>query len=47
MGLPVKKVDAGKGVFDIIVQGRTVFSKHKVGRYPAPNEVVNLLRAGK
>ena len=31
------------GVFDVEVDGKLVFSKHKLGRFPDPGEVVRLL----
>ena len=30
-----------RGIFDVIVNGRTVFSKHEVGRFPEHDEVWN------
>lgn len=32
------------GVFDVVVDGKLVFSKHKVGRFPRDEEVLELLR---
>ncbi|HCN06676.1 MAG TPA: hypothetical protein DIT01_02005 [Lentisphaeria bacterium] len=32
------------GVFDVTVDGKQVFSKHKVGRFPEPGEIAGLLR---
>jgi selT/selW/selH-like putative selenoprotein len=31
------------GVFDVVVDGRQVFSKHESGRFPQPGEVASLL----
>lgn len=39
--------DAGRGRFDVVVEGRTIFSKSDLGRFPYPGEIVRLLRAGK
>ena len=33
----------GKGVFDVLVDGKAVFSKYLVGRFPDPGEVARLL----
>jgi pentose-5-phosphate-3-epimerase len=33
-----------KSQFDVIVDGRTVFSKQRTGRFPYPGEVPGLLR---
>jgi len=32
------------GIFDVDVDGKLVFSKHKLGRFPEPGEIVTLLR---
>ncbi len=31
------------GVFDVVADGRKVYSKHETGRFPEPGEVVALL----
>ncbi|MBK7399168.1 MAG: Rdx family protein [Myxococcales bacterium] len=35
----------GNGVFDVVVDGRTLFSKHAVGRFPTHEEVLGPLLA--
>ena len=40
----VELIDGHNGVLDVVVDGRTVFSKHKEGYKPTPAEIVNLLR---
>ena len=35
-----------KSQFDVIVDGRTVFSKQRTGRFPHPGEVPTLLPPG-
>jgi len=32
------------GIFDVVVDGRLVFSKHDAGRFPEDDEVLALLR---
>ena len=32
------------GVFDVAVDGRRIFSKHEVGRFPEEQEILALLR---
>lgn len=32
------------GVFDVMVDGRKVFSKHETGRFPEPGEVSGALK---
>jgi selenoprotein W-related protein len=38
-------VPSGGGVFEITADGRLVFSKKALGRFPNAGEVVGLLRA--
>lgn len=33
------------GVFDVVADGKKVFSKHDVGRFPEPSEVLDKLGA--
>ena len=33
------------GIFDVIVDGQTIFSKHEVGRFPEHEEILGALRA--
>jgi len=42
LGAEVRLVKGSGGVFDVVVDGRTVFSKHDSGRFPRPGEVVRL-----
>lgn len=37
-------VTGGKGVFDVIVDGETLYSKHQTGRHAEPGEVLALFR---
>jgi selenoprotein W-related protein len=34
------------GVFDVVADGRTVYSKDQTGRFPEPGEVLELLKPG-
>jgi predicted Rdx family selenoprotein len=40
----VRVVMGSKGVFDVVVDGQMVFSKHKAGRHADPGEVLMLFR---
>jgi predicted Rdx family selenoprotein len=40
----VEVVPGKNGVFDVHVDGELVFTKSMLGRYPAPDDVVPLLR---
>jgi len=33
------------GIYDVVVDGTLVFSKHEVGRFPDDGEVVEAIRA--
>jgi len=32
-------------VFEVAADGKTIFSKRKLGRFPEPGEIVDLVRA--
>jgi selenoprotein W-related protein len=40
----LRLVTGSKGVFDVVVDGEVVFSKHQVGRHAKPGEVLELFR---
>ena len=33
------------GVFDVVIDGKMVFSKHQAGRFPTPQEVLGAIVA--
>ena len=37
-------VTGAKGVFDVVVDGRTLYSKHETGRHAEPGEVLAFFR---
>jgi len=37
-------IRGGGGIFDVTVDGKLVFSKHRTGRFPDPGEVEALIR---
>ena len=43
--LEIELVRGGGGVFDVSVDGKVLFSKHKQGRFPEPGEILSILRA--
>jgi selenoprotein W-related protein len=43
-GVEADLVKGDNGIFDVEVDGRRVFSKHEVGRFPENDEVLALLR---
>lgn len=43
LGLEAKLTKGSGGVFDVVVDGKLVFSKRDTGRFPEPGEVARLL----
>jgi len=44
--IQIELVGGHKGIFDVFVDDRLLFSKHKEGRFPANEEILDLIRAG-
>jgi selenoprotein W-related protein len=44
LGTEARLIKGKDGVFEVEADGRLVFSKRKLGRFPEPGEVVNLIR---
>ncbi len=44
LGLDAVLHAGDSGVYDVVVDGELVFSKHELGRFPNEGEVVELLR---
>lgn len=40
-------IPGGGGIFDVAADGKLVFSKHELGRFPEPDEVLKLLEPHK
>ncbi len=38
-------IEGGNGIFDVVVDGRLIFSKKETGRFPENEEIVTLLEA--
>ena len=47
LGIESELVASGGGVFEIEYEGKLVFSKKSVGRFPDEGEVAKLLKKGK
>ena len=47
LGVDASLVAGSGGVFDVTVDGKLVFSKKKVGRFPEPGEVLGILNPPK
>ena len=44
MGIDAKLIKGDNGVFDVVADGRLLFSKDDQGRFPENSEVLELLR---
>lgn len=44
MGADARLVKGSDGIFDVVADGKKVFSKHETGRFPEPDEIVAMLR---
>jgi len=45
LGIDCGLVASGGGVFEVTVDGKLIFSKKQLGRFPDDGEVVKLLRS--
>ena len=45
LGIDCELVASGGGVYEVSVDGRLIFSKKKLGRFPDDGEIVKLLRS--
>ena len=43
-GIEAELIKGSAGVFDVIADGELIFSKHELGRYPEPKEILDRLR---
>ena len=44
LGVNSELLSGEKGDFEVVVDGKTVFSKKKLSRFPEPGEVTEILR---
>ena len=45
LGVKSELIQGRGGVFDVVVDGKKVFSKHDLGRFPEEGEVLRLIQA--
>jgi selT/selW/selH-like putative selenoprotein len=43
-GVESELVCGGGGIFDVVVDGDTIFSKHDSARFPEPDEILSKIR---
>lgn len=44
IGVEPDLIKGGGGIFDVVVDGKMIYSKHKSGRFPEPYEVINQIK---
>jgi selT/selW/selH-like putative selenoprotein len=44
VGAEPELIKGTNGVFDVVADGELIFSKHRVGRFPEDDEILELLR---
>jgi predicted Rdx family selenoprotein len=44
-GVPVRLRAGGPGALDVLIDGKQIYSKRKIGRLPMADEVTNLIRS--
>jgi selT/selW/selH-like putative selenoprotein len=47
LGVTADVVRGERGVFDVLVDGKLIFSKHATGRFPDPAEIVEAIRTSR
>ena len=45
LGVETKLIAGSGGIFDVVVDGKTVYTKSKTGRFPNPGETVEILKS--
>jgi selenoprotein W-related protein len=45
LGIDAELIKGRGGVFDVVADGKLVYSKHATGRFPEEDEVVEALRS--
>jgi selT/selW/selH-like putative selenoprotein len=45
LGLDAELVKGERGVFDVLADGKLIFSKHATGRFPDDAEIVQAIRS--
>jgi selenoprotein W-related protein len=43
-GVESELICGGGGIFDVVVDGEMIFSKHEAGRFPESDEILSKLR---
>jgi len=44
LGISTKLTPGSNGIYDIVVDGKTIFSKHQEKRFPDNEEIIKLIK---
>jgi selT/selW/selH-like putative selenoprotein len=44
LGIEATLVPGSGGIFDVILNGEIIFSKHNQGRFPLPGEIIQKIK---
>jgi selT/selW/selH-like putative selenoprotein len=44
LGVKPQLIEGSRGVFDVVADGKLIFSKHEVDRFPEHEEILRSLR---
>ena len=44
-GVDSEFISGGGGIFDVVVDGDMIFSKHESGRFPEPDEILTKIQS--
>jgi selenoprotein W-related protein len=45
LGVEPQLIKGADGVFDVVANGKLIFSKHEAGRFPEESEILEALRS--
>jgi selenoprotein W-related protein len=44
-GVQTELIKGKNGIFDVVVDGNLIYSKHEIGRFPQNDEILKMLRS--
>jgi len=45
VGVAPTLIEGGGGIYDVVVDGQRIFSKHETGRFPETSELLAMIEA--
>ena len=46
LGAEIELIAGSNGIYDVVVDGRMIFSKFEEGRFPETGEIIGLVKGG-